>query len=65
MAKIKRQGEKVWLDLVPYYPPKFKQPVTDFKAIAITLKTMDSKLSYEHLMGISGTAFRFQLKELI
>jgi len=40
MAKIKRQDEKVWLDLDPYYPPKFKQPVTDFKAIAITLKTL-------------------------
>jgi len=63
MAEIKREGEKVWLDLDPYYPPKFKQPVTDFKAIAITLKTMGSKLSYEHLMGISGTAFRFQLAE--
>ena len=33
MVEIKREGKKIWLDLDPYYPPKFKQPVTDFKAI--------------------------------
>ena len=37
MVDIKRESEKVWLDLDSYYPPKFKQPVTDFKAITFAL----------------------------
>ena len=63
MAELKRDGNKVWLDLDELYPPKYKHPNTVFKSTAITLQAMGEDVSYEFLMGISGAAFRVQLHE--
>lgn len=63
MAELKRDGNKVWLDLDELYPPKHKHPNTVFKSTAIALQAMGEDVGYEFLMGISGAAFRVQLHE--
>jgi hypothetical protein len=63
MAELKRDGNKVWLDLDELYPPNYKHPNTVFKSTAIALQAMGDDVSYEFLMGISGAAFRVQLHE--
>jgi len=63
MLTVQKKDDKVWIDLDLFYPPKHKHPNTVFKSTAIVLNAMDSDVTYQQLMGISGAAFRIQLHE--
>ncbi|MGD8700775.1 MAG: hypothetical protein PVJ43_15870, partial [Gemmatimonadales bacterium] len=58
---LKREGNKVWLDLDPLYPPPGRQPNTVFKSMAIAFQAMGSRTTYLDLMGLSAAAFRLQV----
>jgi hypothetical protein len=58
---LRREGDRVWLDLDEFYPPPDKHPNTVFKSMAIAFQAMGSQTSYVDLMGLSGAAFRLQV----
>lgn len=58
---LKREGDKVWLDLDPFYPPPYIYPNTVFKSMTIAFQAMGSDISYPALMGVSAAAFRIQV----
>lgn len=58
---IRREGNKVWLDLDVFYPPPGTQPNTVFKSMAIAFQACGSTTTYTDLMGISAAAFRLQV----
>jgi hypothetical protein len=58
---LKRDGNRVWLDLDPFYPPPKQQPNTVFKSMAIAFQAMGAPTTYVDLMGLSASAFRLQV----
>ena len=54
-------GDKVWLDLDPFYPPPHMHPNTVFKAMAIAFQALGADITYVDLMGVSAAAFRIQV----
>jgi hypothetical protein len=58
---IKRDRDKVWLDLDDFYPPPKQHPNTVFKSMAIAFQACGAKTTYVELMGISAAAFRIQV----
>jgi hypothetical protein len=61
LSMLKREGDKVWLDLDEFYPPPDMHPNTVFKSMAIAFQAMGSQTSYVDLMGLSAAAFRLQV----
>jgi hypothetical protein len=58
---IKREGNRVWLDVDEFYPPPKQHPNTVFKSMAIAFQASGAETSYVDLMGISAAEFRLQV----
>jgi hypothetical protein len=58
---IKREGDRVWLDLDEFYPPPKQHPDTVFKSLAIAFQACGATTTYAELMGVSAAAFRLQV----
>jgi hypothetical protein len=58
---IKREGNRVWLDVDEFYPPPKQHPNTVFKSRAIAFQACGDTTTYVDLMGISAAAFRLQV----
>ncbi len=58
---IKREGNRVWLDLDEFYPPPKQHPNTVFKSLAIAVQACGATTTYVELMGVSAAAFRLQV----
>jgi hypothetical protein len=60
---LRRDGDRVWLDLDELYPPPHQHPNTVFKSMAIVFRAMGAKIDCVDVMGISAAAFRIQVGE--
>lgn len=58
---LKRDRNRVWLDLDGFYPPPHQHPNTVFKSLAIAFQASGVNMDYVDLMGISAAAFRLQV----
>jgi hypothetical protein len=58
---IRREADRVWLDLDDLYPPPLEQPNTVFKAWSIACRAAGGGPGYTELMGVSAAAFRIQV----
>jgi hypothetical protein len=58
---IRREGNRVWLDLDEFYPLPDMHPNTVFKSMAIAFQAMGDTTTYVDLMGLSAAAFRLQV----
>jgi hypothetical protein len=58
MSMIRRENDRVWLDLDELYPSTDHQPNTVFKSMSIAFRAMGSRTTYVDLMGLSAAAFR-------
>jgi hypothetical protein len=58
---IRREEDRVWLDLDELYPSTDHQPNTVFKSMAIAFRAMGTPITYVDLMGLSAAAFRIQV----
>ncbi|MFC1661664.1 hypothetical protein ACFL3S_09470 [Gemmatimonadota bacterium] len=58
---IRREEDRVWLDLDELYPVPHQHPNTVFKSMAIAFQAMGDTTTYVDLMGLSAAAFRIQV----
>ena len=63
---VRHEGDRVWVEGVEAMEAMATNettPNTTMAAFALALQTAGESISYEYLMGVSGSAFRFQLAE--
>ena len=62
IAPVRREGEKVWLEGVPHFPPqKDCGWLRFFGAIGAAMRFLGERVNYAYLCGISGAAFRLKV----
>jgi len=60
---VKREDGKVWIEGDAPLEFDLKTPNSTMKALSLIMQAAGENLTYEYLMGASGTAFRFQLHD--
>lgn len=60
-AKVIRQDGKVWIAGAETMTRPERSENTVMRSLAVALRTIGEDVSYEHMMGISGAAFRIQV----
>ena len=58
---IRREKDRVWLELDEFYPLPHMHPNTVFKSMAIAFRALGDTTTYIDLMGLSAAAFRLQV----
>lgn len=59
-GKIKQEGDRVWIDSIqPWGDDEMTNSV--IASMAVAMQSVGEPISYEYLMGVSGSAFRLQV----